>query len=190
MRRLENAYLAKLAGVLRAAKVPESVLGGAGRTRVRCAALRLNIRNGRAGSPHFALDAGRVLLQGSGTIELGPETLALRPTVRVGPVEVPVRVGGTLARTEADARQRRRRAHGTAGSAGRPWRRRCLPAALAAARGEPVAAAPAATRPAGQAGGRQAAQGGRCVPACPMRGRRCGGSGSTRRSSRSTPTGE
>jgi uncharacterized protein involved in outer membrane biogenesis len=94
---IENAYLAKLVGsVLRAAKVPESALGGAGRTRLRCAALRLNASNGKADIAAFALDAGRVQVQGSGTIELGPETLALRPMVRVGSVEVPVRVGGTL----------------------------------------------------------------------------------------------
>jgi uncharacterized protein involved in outer membrane biogenesis len=95
---IENGYLISVLGtVLRAAKVPESALGGAaGRSRVRCLALRVAAKDGKADVTTFLLDAGRVQVQGGGAIELGPEALALRPVVRVGTVRVPVRVGGTL----------------------------------------------------------------------------------------------
>jgi uncharacterized protein involved in outer membrane biogenesis len=95
---IENSYLISVLGtVLRAAKVPESTLGAAaGRSRVRCLALRVDAKDGKADVATFLLDAGRVQVQGGGAIELGPETLALRPVVRVGNLPVPVRVGGTL----------------------------------------------------------------------------------------------
>jgi uncharacterized protein involved in outer membrane biogenesis len=84
--------------VLRAAKLPEQVLGG-GMLRLRCLALRLDAKDGVANVTTLTADAGDLVLQGGGTINLGPETLALhlRPMVKLGPgVIVPVQVGGTL----------------------------------------------------------------------------------------------
>lgn len=97
---IDNALLASaLSGVLRAARLPESLLGGAGRTRLHCLDIRLDARDGTVTVARLLADTPRLALQGGGSADLGPETLNLhlRPLLRVGPgVVVPVRVGGTL----------------------------------------------------------------------------------------------
>jgi uncharacterized protein involved in outer membrane biogenesis len=97
---VDNALLAAaLGGVLRAAHLPEAVLGGAGRTRLRCLTARLDATDGTVTVTTLLADTGRLAVQGGGTVALGPETLnlRLRPLLRIGPgLIVPVRVGGTL----------------------------------------------------------------------------------------------
>jgi AsmA protein len=99
---LDNRLLGLLLGeLLRAAKLPVDVVGLAGaRTRVHCLAARLDARDGIATVGTLVLDAGKLLLEGAGTVNLRDEglSLRLRPLLRVGaPVVVPVRVGGTFA---------------------------------------------------------------------------------------------
>ena len=74
-------------------------LGRAGRTRIRCLALRADAEAGLVSLSTLLLDTGRVLVQGGGTLNLRDETMALRlrPTVRVGPgLVLPVRVNGSF----------------------------------------------------------------------------------------------
>jgi AsmA protein len=98
---IENRTLVGLVGdVLRAARLPVD-LGGAGRTKLRCLAVRLDATHGTAAIAALVLDSTRLLLQGSGSISLGDEALALRlrPVLRLGAgpgLAVPVRLGGTL----------------------------------------------------------------------------------------------
>jgi uncharacterized protein involved in outer membrane biogenesis len=99
---LDNRLLGLLLGeLLRAAKLPVDVVGLAGaRTRVHCLAARIDARDGIATVGTLVLDAGKLLLEGGGTVNLRDEglSLRLRPLLRVGaPVVVPVRVGGTFA---------------------------------------------------------------------------------------------
>ncbi len=101
---IDDALLAgALRGVLHAARLPEKLAGGAGtttaRTTLRCLDLRLLAAEGTVTVADLALDAARLAVQGSGTADLGSETLNLhlRPLLRVGPgLAVPVRLGGTL----------------------------------------------------------------------------------------------
>lgn len=97
------ALLAAVHGVL-----PEAVsrqLDPAGRSSVRCLALRLDAHAGQVAVSALRLDTGRLDLDGGGGIDLAGETLALRlrPTVRVGGAAVlaPVRVEGSLAHPAA-----------------------------------------------------------------------------------------
>jgi uncharacterized protein involved in outer membrane biogenesis len=98
---LDNRLLAITTGdLLRAARLSGEVPGLAGgRTHVRCLAARLDADNGIATVSTLVLDAGKLLLQGSGTVNLRDEglSLRLRPLLRVGaPLVVPVRIGGTF----------------------------------------------------------------------------------------------
>ena len=93
---VENAALAALFGpALRAANLP---LDAAGRSRVRCFALRTDAAAGQAAIRALALDATRLRLDGDGTINLVDETLDmhLRPTIRLGStaVAIPIRLTG------------------------------------------------------------------------------------------------
>ena len=110
---IDNRTLIALVGdVLRAAKLPID-LGGSGRSRLRCFALRLNATPASAGQSGdtatigaLVLDTARLLLQGSGSVGLPDLDLALRlrPVVRLGAgsgFAVPVRVGGTLQHPKA-----------------------------------------------------------------------------------------
>ncbi len=98
---VDNRAIAAAVGeVLRAARLPAD-LGGAGRTRLRCLALRLDATHGTATIGALVLDTSRLLLQGSGSVMLGDDALSLRlrPVLRLGAgpgLAVPVRVEGTL----------------------------------------------------------------------------------------------
>ncbi len=71
-----------------------------GQSPVRCLAVRLNAQSGRVTLAAFKLDTARLMLDGSGLVDLASETLALelRPFLRLGStgVAAPLRVGGTL----------------------------------------------------------------------------------------------
>jgi uncharacterized protein involved in outer membrane biogenesis len=100
---LSNAVLATALGdVLRSARVG---LDPAGRSHVRCFAVRLNAAQGQVSIAALKLDSTRLELEGSGTADLAAETLALRlrPLVRLGGagILVPVRVDGALERPVA-----------------------------------------------------------------------------------------
>ena len=93
---IENAELARVfGGVLRGANVP---VDAAGRSRVRCMAVRMDAEGGQARVTTLALDSTRLRVDGDGTVDLGGETLDmhLRPVIRIGGtgVAVPVRVTG------------------------------------------------------------------------------------------------
>ena len=80
-------------------------LDAAGRSAVRCMALRLDARAGQVTVAALRLDTSRLDLAGSGAIDLAGERLdlRLRPTVRLGGagVTAPVRVEGALAHPAA-----------------------------------------------------------------------------------------
>ncbi len=100
---VDNALVTTLFGkVLSSAHLPAEL---AGKTDVRCFALRMDATNGAASLSAFTLDTSRLGLTGSGTIDLGDEALALelRPVLRLGGngIAVPVRITGTLAAPEA-----------------------------------------------------------------------------------------
>jgi uncharacterized protein involved in outer membrane biogenesis len=95
---LSNAALTAAVGNL----LPPAVgrLDPAGHSSVRCLAVRLNAEAGQVSIAALKLDTARLGLEGSGTADLGVETVALRlrPTVRIGGAGVlaPVRVEGSL----------------------------------------------------------------------------------------------
>ena len=100
---LSNAALAAaLEGALPAAA---GRIDAAGRSAVRCLALRLDAAAGQVGVAALQLDATRLELTGEGGVDLGTEAIALRlrPSVRVGGARLlaPVRVEGSLARPVA-----------------------------------------------------------------------------------------
>jgi AsmA protein len=72
---------------------------GGGRTPIRCLAIRADANNGIVRLSTLTLDTGRMLLNGTGTLDLRDEgiQLRLRPTLRAGiPIVIPTRVGGTF----------------------------------------------------------------------------------------------
>ena len=95
---LSDAALAAAAGgVLHSAGV---TLPPGGQSTVRCLALRLDAHDGQVTVTTLKLDTSRLLLDGSGSLDLGTETLALRlqPLVRIGGggVAVPLLVDGPM----------------------------------------------------------------------------------------------
>ena len=94
---LEGAVLAGLGDALRAANLPVD-LGG--HVRLRCFALRADLAGGQADLRALLLDTTRLRVEGTGSVNLADETLALqlRPLLRLGGtgVVVPIRIGGTL----------------------------------------------------------------------------------------------
>lgn len=99
---LDNRLLGpSLSDVLRAARLPVELMGGAGRTKLRCFATRVDFTHGLGNVATLVLDSARMLVQGAGAINLGDETLALRlrPLLRTGGpgVVIPVRVAGGFA---------------------------------------------------------------------------------------------
>ncbi|PWC27137.1 AsmA family protein [Teichococcus aestuarii] len=96
---IDNRLLDRLGGDLRRMLVPNAPTEGG--TPLRCLALRLNLREGVARPQAMLLETGLADVVGSGRIDLGQETLALRllPQVRLGGLGLtaPVLVGGTLA---------------------------------------------------------------------------------------------
>lgn len=107
---VDNAVMTPLlGGVMRAVRVPSDLLFGPGRSRVRCFALRLDAQNGHGTVPALALDVGRALIRGSGTTELGDETLDLRvrPLLRVtsAGISLPLKVTGRYRAVEVSVDQ-------------------------------------------------------------------------------------
>ncbi len=94
---LSDAMVAALLGPL-----GRSVGVKLGRSHVRCLAVRVNLAQGQASLAALRLDTALLDLEGTGVVDLGAETLALRlrPTIRAGGVGVvtPVRLDGPLAR--------------------------------------------------------------------------------------------
>lgn len=102
---VDNQALAALFGpALRGAGVP---LDAAGRSRLRCLAVRAEATGGQVTLPALTLDASKLRLEGDGQLDLGAETmdLHLRPELRVGPfpVKVPVHVSGPWRAPHAQA---------------------------------------------------------------------------------------
>lgn len=101
---LDNVLLGRTAGtVLRAANLPNALFGGlsgAGRTQIRCAAIRLDATKGEASVTALVLDTPRALVQGTGAVNLDTEMLAmrLRPMLRTGGpgIVVPVQLYGPI----------------------------------------------------------------------------------------------
>ncbi len=97
---VDNSVLADLFGpVLRTARVPPALLGR-GTSEVRCLALRIDATGGTATLQAGLLEMTRLTLTASGSLALGPETLALQaaPTVQYqnNSLSLPVRIGGTF----------------------------------------------------------------------------------------------
>ena len=97
---IANADLAAaLGGPLKSAGLG---LEPGGQSAVRCLALRLNAQSGQVTVAALKLDTSRLLLEGSGTVDLATETLVLqlRPLLRLGGAGVvaPLRVDGSLLR--------------------------------------------------------------------------------------------
>ena len=95
---IDNQALATLFGpALQAARLPAEA---AGRSHVRCLALKADAAAGQVTVQTLALDATRLRLEGEGTVNLVDDTMNmhLRPTIRIGPtaVAVPVHLTGPL----------------------------------------------------------------------------------------------
>ena len=97
---IDTATLAATFGeMLRAGRLPD--FGSeTGHTRLRCLALRFTAAGGVATLGTAVADTDQLLVNASGTVALGPETLALRlrPMVRTGGpgIVVPLRVDGSF----------------------------------------------------------------------------------------------
>ena len=95
---IANAALAVTLGGL--VKQASAGLDPAGRSHVRCLAVRADATGGVMSLPALKLDTSRLELTGGGTIKLGDETLALHlhPLLRLGGagVSAPLLVEGTL----------------------------------------------------------------------------------------------
>jgi uncharacterized protein involved in outer membrane biogenesis len=100
---VSNAALAAAIGGL----VPKGAgrLDPAGRSAVRCLAVRMDAAAGQVTIAALDLDTSRLDLTGAGTLNLADETMALRlrPTVRVGGAGIlaPVKIDGSLAHPAA-----------------------------------------------------------------------------------------
>ncbi len=100
---LDNHLLGILVDLLKVAKLPTDMIsGGAGRTKLRCFATRIDAVRGVATVSSLVLDASRLLVQGGGVVNLADETLAMkiRPLLRTGGagIVLPVRMTGSLTR--------------------------------------------------------------------------------------------
>jgi uncharacterized protein involved in outer membrane biogenesis len=99
---IDGAVLDQVFGAaLGAVGLPAKLVGAQGPVAVRCFGLRIDSAAGIGTIRALALDSSRLQLQGGGTLNFGPETLAmvLQPQLRIAgsPVGVPVQVGGTFA---------------------------------------------------------------------------------------------
>jgi AsmA protein len=81
--------------------IPPQLLDAAGQLPLRCLALRLDATNGVGTVNALVLDTSALLLQGSGSVNFGQESLAiaLKPALYLGETELtaPLTVGGTFA---------------------------------------------------------------------------------------------
>lgn len=95
---IDNRLIDLIAGELWRALVPGAPRDGV--SNVRCLAVRFDSAAGVATARAFLFDSNLVKVAGSGTMNLGPETLALRmlPTLKIagGGIAVPVNVRGTF----------------------------------------------------------------------------------------------
>jgi uncharacterized protein involved in outer membrane biogenesis len=97
-----RALAALIRPAVHAARViPPELLDAAGQIPLRCLALRLDATNGEAAVNALILDTSALLVQGSGSLNFGQESLALalRPNLYLGETEltVPLSVGGSFA---------------------------------------------------------------------------------------------
>jgi AsmA protein len=81
--------------------IPPELLNAAGQIPLRCLALRLDATKGVGAVKALVLDTNALLLQGTGTVNFGQESLALslKPDLYLGETElsVPLTVGGSFA---------------------------------------------------------------------------------------------
>lgn len=95
---IDNRLIDLLAGELWRALVPGAPREGV--ANVRCVALRFDATAGVATARALLFDSNLAKVAGSGSLNLGPETLALRlvPTLKIagGGIGIPVMVGGTF----------------------------------------------------------------------------------------------
>jgi uncharacterized protein involved in outer membrane biogenesis len=96
-----HALAALIRPAVHAARViPPELLNAAGKIPLRCLALRLESSNGLAAVKALVLDSSALLVQGSGTLNFGQESLALalQPNLYLGETEltVPLTVGGSF----------------------------------------------------------------------------------------------
>jgi len=169
---VDNRAVGQLFGsVFRAAHVPPELFGK-GTRAVQCLALRIDATHGIGAVQAGLLEMSGLTLVGTGSLALGPESLALTldPTVRYGnnALSLPVRVGGTFMapKLEPEAGEAARSAAGLAGNFVKPQSAlgqllgalrgnaaptppACAPALALARFGEPGPPAPAA--PSGRA---------------------------------------
>jgi AsmA protein len=97
-----RALAALIRPAVHAARViPPELLDAAGQIPLRCLALRLDATHGVAAVNALILDTSALLVQGSGSLNFGQESLALalRPNLYLGETEltVPLTVGGSFA---------------------------------------------------------------------------------------------
>lgn len=89
-----------LGKALKAVNLPSSLVGAAGSVPVRCAALRLDAKDGSGTIRALTFDSSRLLIVGGGTVNFASQTLdlVLKPHLRVSStnVVVPISVGGTF----------------------------------------------------------------------------------------------
>lgn len=80
--------------------LPTSLIGAPGTVPLRCAALRLDAKDGSGTVRALTFDSSRLLLTGEGTVNFADQTLALvlKPHLRANgsDIVVPVKVGGTF----------------------------------------------------------------------------------------------
>ena len=146
-----DADLALIPGLAQATR--DLPMAAAGRTRLRCVALRTDSAAGQATLAALLLDSPRLTLTGEGSVSLANRTLALqlRPVVGIGSarVAVPVRVTGPWAAPAWKMEGDGGRAQVTIGDAGADS---CAPALLLARNGRagpgPSQDAPKPPRPA------------------------------------------
>lgn len=99
---MENAQIdsRRLGEAMKGLEILKSVNGKSGFTALRCLAVRMDARNGAGTLRALLLDTAPVRLSGSGTLNLGEETLDVRlqTTVRMGGtgIAAPLDVGGTF----------------------------------------------------------------------------------------------
>ncbi len=98
---VEGSVIHQLIGsVLEAVGLPASLTGSEGPAPIRCFALRIDAANGVGTVKTLTLDSSRLLLEGGGTVDFGPETLnlVLHPQLRLAgtPESVPVEVTGSF----------------------------------------------------------------------------------------------
>jgi AsmA protein len=98
---IDNRRLADLLAPLKSTKLPSDLFAGAGRTKLRCLAARIDPAQGVIAIPALVADTPRLLLTANGAFVTEDDTLALRvrPMLRAAGagVVIPLRVAGSLA---------------------------------------------------------------------------------------------